>query len=156
MKKTLSHTVWECKYHIVWVPKKRRKIVYGKLKKEIGTILRRLCEYKKVEVIEGNANINHIHICAAIPPKYSVSTIVGYMKSKSAMIIFEKYSRLRKNFKGHSFWAIEYYVNIVGLDEAKVRKYIQDQEANESMEDRCFKLYLVLIPAFNRLQSDIS
>ncbi len=74
MKKTLSHTVWECKYHIVWVPKKRRKIVYGKLKKEVGIILRRLCEYKKVEVIEGNASIDHIHICVSIPPKYSVST----------------------------------------------------------------------------------
>ncbi|MFO0793377.1 MAG: IS200/IS605 family transposase [Candidatus Brocadiaceae bacterium] len=136
MKKSLSHTVWECKYHVVWVPKKRRKIVYGKLQKEIGEILRRLSEYKGVEVIEGKACIDHIHICLAIPPKYSVSTIVGYLKGKSAMIVFEKYSGLKQNFRGHQFWAKGYYVNTVGLDEAKVRKYIQAQEESESIEDK--------------------
>ncbi len=136
MKKSLSHTVWECKYHVVWVPKKRRKIVYGKLRKEIGDILRRLSEYKGVEVIEGKACTDHIHICLVIPPKYSVSTIVGYLKGKSAMIVFEKYSRLKQNFRGHQFWAKGYYVNTVELDEAKVRKYIQDQEESESIEDK--------------------
>ena len=136
MKKSLSHTVWECKYHVVWVPKKRRKIVYGKLRKEIGEILRRLSEYKGVEVIEGKACIDHIHICLAIPPKNSVSTIVGYLKGKSAMIVFEKYSRLKQNFRGHQFWAKGYYVNTVGLDEAKVRKYIQEQEESETIEDK--------------------
>jgi len=135
MKRSLSHTVWECKYHIVWVPKKRRKIIFGKLRREIGTILRRLCEYKHVELIEGNACIDHVHLYLAIPPKYSVATIVGYLKGKSAMIVFESYSRLKRNFRGHSFWARGYYVNTVGLDEAKVRKYIQDQEINESVED---------------------
>ena len=108
MKQNLSHTVWECKYHIVWVPKKRRKIVYGKLRKELGTILRRLCEYKGVEVVEGTLRADHIHMCVAIPPKYSVSTIVGYVKGKSAMILFEKYSRLKKNFRGHRYWARGY------------------------------------------------
>jgi putative transposase len=83
---------------VVWVPKKQRKIVYGKLRKEIGEILRRLSKYKEVEVIEGKACIDHIHICLAIPPKYSVSTIVDYLKGKSAMIVFEKYSRLKQNF----------------------------------------------------------
>ena len=136
MKRSLSHTVWECKYHIVWVPKKRRKIIFGKLRREIGAILRRLCEYKGVELIEGQACIDHVHVCLAIPPKYSVATIVGYLKGKSAIIVFEKYSRLKKNFRGHSFWARGYYVNTVGLDEAKVRKYIQDQDINESVEDR--------------------
>jgi putative transposase len=136
MKKSLSHTVWECKYHIVWVPKKRRKIIYGKLRKELGTILRRLCEYKKVEVLEGKLCIDHVHVCLAIPPKYAVSTIVGYLKGKSAMITFEKYSRLKRNFKGHSFWARGYYVSTVGLDEGKIRKYIQDQDTNESIEDK--------------------
>ena len=121
---------------MVWVPKKRRKIVYGKLRKEIGEILRRLSEYKGVEVIEGKACIDHIHICLAIPPKYSVSTIVGYLKGKSAMIVFEKYSRLKQNFRGHQFWAKGYYVNTVGLDEAKVRKYIQEQEESETIEDK--------------------
>jgi len=136
MKRSLSHTVWECKYHVVWVPKKRRKIVFGKLRREIGTILNRLLQYKGIELIEGKACIDHIHMCIAIPPKYSVSTIVGYLKGKSAIIIFEKYSRLKKNFRGHSFWARGYYVNSVGLNEAQIRKYIQDQEINESVEDK--------------------
>ena len=136
MKRSLSHTVWECKYHIVWVPKKRRKIIFGKLRQELRTILKRLCEYKGVEVVEGTMCIDHIHVCLAIPPKYSVSTIVGYLKGKSAMILFEKYSRLKKNFRGHSFWARGYYVSTVGLDEAKIRKYIKNQEVNESVEDK--------------------
>ena len=136
MRKNLSHTVWECKYHIVWVPKRRRKIIYGKLRSAIGEILRRLCKYKGVELVEGKACMDHIHMCLSIPPKYSVSSIVGYLKGKSAMIVFEKYSRLKKNFRGHSFWARGYYVSSVGLDEAKVRKYIQDQDINESIEDQ--------------------
>jgi len=136
MKKSLSHSVWECKYHIVWVPKKRRKVIYGKLRKDLGNILRRLCEYKGIEVIEGTLCIDHIHMCLSIPPKYSVATIVGYLKGKSAMILFEKYSRLKKNFKGHSFWARGYYVSTVGLDEGKIRKYIKDQEVNDSVEDK--------------------
>jgi putative transposase len=136
MKKSLSHSVWECKYHIVWVPKKRRKVIYGKLRKDLGNILRRLSEYKGIEVIEGTLGIDHIHMCLSIPPKYSVATIVGYLKGKSAMIIFEQYSRLKKNFKGHSFWARGYYVSTVGLDEAKIRKYIKDQEINDSVEDK--------------------
>jgi putative transposase len=136
MKNSLSHTVWECKYHVVWVPKRRRKAIYGKLRREIGGILRRLCEYKRIEVIEGKACLDHIHLCLSIPPKYSVSTVLGYLKGKSSMILFEQYSKLKKNFKGHSFWARGYYVSTVGLDEAKVRKYIRDQELNESIEDR--------------------
>ena len=136
MKRTLAHTVWECKYHIVWVPKRRRKIVFGKLRKELGTIIRRLCKYKGIEIIEGSMCIDHIHMCLAIPPKYAVSGIVGYLKGKSAMIMFEKYSRLKRNFKGHSFWARGYYVSTVGLDEAKVRNYIKNQELNESIEDK--------------------
>jgi putative transposase len=136
VKQNLSHTVWECKYHIVWVPKKRRRIVYGKLRKELGTILRRLSEYKGVEVVEGTLCGEHIHMCLAIPPKYSVSTMVGYLKGKSAMIMFEKYSRLKKNFRGHRFWARGYYVSTVGLDEGKIRAYIRNQETDESIEDK--------------------
>jgi len=136
MKKSLSHTVWECKYHIVWVPKNRRKIIYGKLRKELGGILRRLCEYKGIEVIEGTLCSDHIHLCVSIPPKYSVSTIVGYLKGKSAMMVFERYSRLKRNFKGHSFWARGYYVSTVGLDEAKIRRYIKNQQDNDTIEDK--------------------
>jgi len=136
VKRSLSHTVWECKYHIVWVPKNRRKIVYGKLREELGKILRRLCEYKSVEVIEGKLCIDHIHMCLSIPPKYAVSTIVGYLKGKSAMIMFEQFSRLKRNFKGHKFWARGYYVSTVGLDEAKVRSYIKNQQEHEVIEDK--------------------
>jgi putative transposase len=136
MKESLAHTVWDCKYHIVWVPKRRRKVIYGHLKVEIGQIIRELCEYKGIKIIEGKACVDHIHMCVSIPLKYSVANIVGYVKGKSAMIIFEKYSRLRKNFRGHSFWARSYYVSTVGLDEAKVRKYIQNQEQHEMIEDR--------------------
>lgn len=136
MKSSLSHAVWECKYHVVWVPKNRRKIIYGKLRQEVGTILRRLCEYKGIKIIEAKACVDHIHMCISVPPKYSISTIVGYLKGKSAMIVFEKYSRLKKNFKGQQFWARGYYVSTVGLDEGKIRKYIQNQEVNESVEDK--------------------
>ena len=136
MKKSLAHTVWECKYHIVWVPKNRRKVAYGKLKKDIGQILRKLCEYKGIEVLEGTVCADHIHIFLSIPPKYAISTIVGYLKGKSTMILFERYSRLRRNFRGHSFWARGYYVNTVGLDEKKVRKYIKNQQEHEKIKDR--------------------
>jgi putative transposase len=136
VKQSLSHTVWECKYHVVWVPKKRRKVVYGTFRKESGTILRRLCEYKGVGVVEGTLCADDIHMCLSIPPKYSVATVLGYLKGKSAMIMFEKYSRLKKNFKGHKFWARGYYVSTVGLDEAKIRKYIQNQEIKEQIEDK--------------------
>jgi len=135
MKSSLTHTVWECKYHIVWVPKKRQKVLYGRLRKEIGTILAKLCQYKGVEVIEGHVCGDHVHACLSIAPKYAVANIVGYLKGKSTMMVFEKYSGLRKNFRGHKFWARGYYVSTVGLDEAKVRKYIQDQEINEEVEE---------------------
>ena len=135
MRSSLTHTVWECKYHIVWIPKGRRKAMYGKLREEIGAILAKLCSYKGIEVIEGQICEDHVHACLSIPPKYAVSAIVGYLKGKSTMLIFEKYSEMRKNFRGHKFWARGYYVNTVGLDETQVRKYIRDQEMNESLEE---------------------
>ena len=136
MKNTLSHTVWECKYHVVWVPKRRRRIIYGRLRREIVRILKRLCEYKGIEIVEGKACLDHIHLCLSIPPKYSVAGMIGYLKGKSSMVIFEQFSKLKKNFKGHHFWARGYYVNTVGLDEGRIKKYIRDQDENESIEDR--------------------
>jgi len=136
VKDSLSHTVWECKYHVVWVPKNRRKVIYGQLRREVVTVLRKLCEYKGVKILEGKACIDHIHLCISIPPKYAVSTIAGYLKGKSTMVVFEKFSKLKRNFKGHSFWARGYYVSTVGLDEARIRKYIQDQETNDSIADK--------------------
>ena len=99
MKNTLSHTVWECKYHVVWVPKKRRRVIYGRLRQEIVRILKRLCEYKGIEIVEGKACLDHIHLCLSIPPKYSVAGMLGYLKGKSSMILFEQFSKLKKNFK---------------------------------------------------------
>ena len=136
MRRTLAHTTWECKYHIVFVPKNRRKVIYGKLRRDIGNILRKLCEYKQVEVIEGTACADHIHVCLSIPPKYSVATIVGYLKGKSTMIVYERFSSLRRNFRGHNFWARGYYVSTVGLDEQKVRQYIKNQQEQDSIVDR--------------------
>jgi putative transposase len=136
VKDSLSHTVWECKYHVVWVPKNRRKVIYGQLRREVVTIVRKLCEYKGVKILEGQACIDHIHLCISVPPKYALSTMVGYLKGKSAMVVFEKYSKVKRNFKGHSFWARGYYISTVGLDEARVRKYIQDQEISDSVEDK--------------------
>ncbi len=133
MKSSLTHTAWECKYHVVWIPKKRQKVLYGKLQKEVGSILGKLCQYKGVEVIEGKVCADHVHACLSIPPKFAVSTIVGYLKGKSTMMVFEKYSNLKKNFRGHKFWARGYYVSTVGHDEGKVRKYIRDQEMNEDL-----------------------
>lgn len=135
MKESLAHTSWECKYHVVWVPKRRRRVIYGRLRQEIGRILRKLCEYKGIEIIEAKACSDHIHMCLGIPPKYSVSSVIGYLKGKSAILIFERFSTLKKNFRGHSFWARGYYVNTVGLDEAKVRKYIQEQDESDRITD---------------------
>ena len=136
MKQSLSHTVWECKYHVVFVPKRRRKVLYGQLGQEVGSILGKLCRYKGIEVIEGKVCGDHVHACLAIPPKYSVSNIMGYLKGKSTMIIMEKHGGFGKNFRGQQFWARGYYVNTVGLNEARVKKYIQDQEKNEMAEER--------------------
>jgi len=145
VKDSLSHTVWECKYHVVWVPKNRRKVIYGQLRREVVTVLRKLCEYKGVKILEGKACIDHIHLCISIPPKYAVSTIAGYLKGKSTMVVFEKFSKLKRNFKGHSFWARGYYVSTVGLDEARIRKYIQDQETNDSIADKYDEKMLFLV-----------
>lgn len=136
MRKTLAHTSWECKYHIVFVPKNRRKVIFGKLRRDIGQILRKLCEYKQIEVIEGMACADHIHICHSIPPKYSVATIVGYLKGKSTMLLCERYSSLRRNFREHHFWTRGYFVSTVGLDEQKVRQYIKNQQEQDSIEGR--------------------
>jgi len=111
-------------------------VIYGQLRREVVTVLRKLCEYKGVAILEGKACIDHIHLCISVPPKYAVSTMVGYLKGKSAMVVFEKYSKVKRNFKGHSFWARGYYVSTVGLDEARVRKYIKDQEINDSVSDK--------------------
>jgi putative transposase len=136
MDKSLSHTKWNCKYHIIWIPKYRRKIIYGKYRKEIGQIIRQLCSYKGVELIEGSACIDHIHVCLSIPPKYSVSGIMGYLKGKSSLMLFEKFANMKYKFGNRHFWAKGYYVSTVGLNEQTIRKYIREQENADIMIDK--------------------
>ena len=141
-EKSLSHTSWNCKYHIVLVPKYRRKVIYGKLRKDIGKILRTLCDYKHVEIIEAHAMPDHIHMLVSIPPKLAVADFMGYLKGKSALMIFERHANLKYKYGRRVFWAKGYYVNTVGGNEAKIRKYIQEQEFNDQMCDQLsFKEY---------------
>lgn len=132
----LSHCRWECKYHLVFIPKYRKKVLYGRLRNQVGKILRKLCEEKKLELLEGHARENHIHMCVSIPPKFSVSEIVGYLKGKSAIRVHREYLGRKRNFTGYHFWARGYYVSTVGLDEARIRNYIREQEAHDRQVDQ--------------------
>ena len=133
---SLTHTKWMCKYHIVFTPKYRRKIIYNQYKASIAEILRQLCQYKGVEIIEGKLMPDHIHMLVSIPPKTSVSSFMGYLKGKSALMIFDKHANLKYKFGNRHFWAEGYYVSTVGLNEATIRKYIQDQERDDIAMDK--------------------
>ena len=128
---SLSHVRWECKYHVVFIPKYRRKVLYGKLRRQIGAILRELCRQKGVEVLEGHLMADHVHMCLSIPPKYSVAHTIGFLKGKSAVRVHRDLLRERR-MTGLSFWASGYSVSTVGLDEHRVRQYIREQEKLES------------------------
>ncbi len=136
MAHSLTHTKWMCKYHIVFTPKYRRKIIYNKIKRDVVEILKELCKWKGVEIIEGNAMIDHVHMLVKIPPKYSVSSFMGYLKGKSAMMIFDRQANLKYKFGNRHFWSRGYYVSTVGLNEATVAKYVRDQERHDQMIDR--------------------
>ena len=133
---SLAHTQWECKYHIVFAPKYRRQIIYGKIKQDIGQMIRKLCEYKGVEIIEAEACKDHIHMLVSIPPKYSVSQFMGYLKGKRVLRIFDKHANLKYQFGNRYFWAEGYYVSTVGLNEATIKKYIQEQESHDIAMDK--------------------
>ena len=133
---SLAHTTWRCKYHIVFAPKFRRRVIYGKLRKDIGKILRNLCARKGVEIIEANACIDHIHMLVSIPPKLSVAQFVGYLKGKSSLIIFERHAQLKYKFGNRKFWCKGYYVDTVGRNKAAIQKYIQQQMQEDMMEDQ--------------------
>ena len=124
---SLAHTKWNCKYHIVFAPKYRRQIIYGKIKKDIGMMLRKLCEYKEVDIIEAEACKDHIHMLVSIPPKYSVSQIMGYLKGKSSLMIFEKYANLKYKYGNRHFWCRGYYVDTVGRNKKAISEYIRNQ-----------------------------
>ena len=135
-KNSLSHTTWNCKYHIVFAPKYRRKIAYGELKQDIANILSMLCRRKEVHIIEAEICPDHVHMLVEIPPKMSVSDFVGYLKGKSALMMFDKHANLKYKFGNRHFWAEGYYVSTVGLNEATIRKYIQDQEKHDIAMDK--------------------
>ena len=124
---SLAHTKWECKYHLVFAPKYRRQIIYGKLKVEVGKILRDLCERKGIEIIQAECCIDHIHMLVRIPPKYSVSEIMGYLKGKSSLIIFDRHANLKYKYGNRHFWCRGYYVDTVGKNAKKIQEYIKNQ-----------------------------
>jgi putative transposase len=133
---SLAHTRWECKYHIVWIPKGRRKVLYGHLRKHLGGVLRELARQRECTVEGGHLLADHVHMLISIPPKYSVAQVVGFIKGKSAIHIARSYLGRRQNFTGQHFWARGYYVSTVGRDEAAIRKYIQEQEMEDQRLDQ--------------------
>ena len=132
----MAHTKWMCKYHIVFTPKYRRKVIYNQYKMDIRDILKRLCAYKGVEILEGHLMPDHVHMLVSIPPKYSISQFMGYLKGKSALMIFDKHANLKYKYGNRHFWAEGYYVSTVGLNEATIRKYIQEQEKHDIVLDK--------------------
>jgi putative transposase len=133
---SLAHTKWECKYHIVWIPKYRKQTLYADLRRELGSVLRELARHRESEIIEGHLRIDHVHLLISIPPKYAVSHVVGYIKGKSAIHIARNHMGRERNFTGEHFWARGYYVSTVGRDETVVREYIQHQEAEDRRLDQ--------------------
>ena len=133
---SLAHTQWECKYHIVFAPKYRRQTIYGKIKQDIGQMIRKLCEYKGVEIIEAEACKDHIHMLVAIPPKYSVSQFMGYLKGKSSLMIFEKYANLKYKYGNRHFWCRGYYVSTVGKNKKAIAEYIRNQLQEDYADDQ--------------------
>ncbi|QAU22623.1 IS200/IS605 family transposase [Dyella sp. M7H15-1] len=128
---SLSHARWDCKYHVVFIPKRRKKQVFGELRKHLGEVFHELASHKESQIVEGHLMSDHIHMCISIPPKYAVSNVVGYLKGKSAITIARKFGGRNRNFTGESFWARGYFVSTVGLDEAMVRAYIRNQEQED-------------------------
>ena len=132
---SLCHTVWECKYHVVWIPKYRKKILYGKLRQELAPVIKELARQKESEVMEGKLVGDHVHVLLSVPPKYAVAQVVGFIKGKSAIYVARMSGR-RRNFIGQSFWARGYFVSSIGLDEAAIREYIQAQEEADRKLDQ--------------------
>jgi putative transposase len=133
---SLSHTRWDCKYHVVFIPKCRKKAIYGALRKHLGEIFRELAQQRECNVVEGHLMQDHVHMCLSVPPKYSVSNIVGFIKGKSAISIARQFGGRQRNFTGEVFWARGYFVSTVGLDEEMVRAYIRHQEKEDDRYDQ--------------------
>ena len=133
---SLSHTHWNCKYHIVFTPKYRRRVIYGKLRADIGKILRMLCQRKEIEIIEAESCIDHIHMLVKIPPKYSVAQIMGYLKGKSSLIIFDRHANLKYKYGNRHFWCRGYYVDTVGKNSKRIEEYVRNQLQEDIAEDK--------------------
>ena len=133
---SLSHTKWNCKYHIVFAPKYRRMVIYGQIKEDIGKILRQLCEMKKVEIIEAEACPDHIHMLVSIPPYLSVAQFVGYLKGKSSLMIFDRHANLKYKYGNRHFWCRGYYVDTVGRNKEKIAEYIRNQLQEDQIAEQ--------------------
>jgi len=133
---SLSHTKWNCKYHIVFAPKYRRQVIYGKIKSDVGKIIRKLCAKKGVTILEATACPDHIHIVVEIPPKLSVSSFMGYLKGKSSLMIFDRHANLKYKFGNRHFWCRGYYVDTVGRNEKQIREYVKNQLQDDIAADQ--------------------
>ncbi|MGL4996088.1 MAG: IS200/IS605 family transposase [Deefgea sp.] len=133
---SLSHTRWDCKYHVVFIPKARKKRLFGALRRNLGVIFHELAQQKGCQIVEGHIMPDHVHMCISVPPKYALSNVVGFIKGKSAIMIARQFGGRTKNFTGEVFWARGYFVSTVGLDEAMVRAYIRNQEKEDERYDQ--------------------
>lgn len=133
---SLNHTRWECKYHLVFIPKCRRKVLYGKVRQDLGQLFHELAGQRECKILEGHLCVDHVHMLIRIPPKYSVSHVVGYLKGKSAIRVARDFMGRHRSFKGYHFWARGYFVSTVGIDEVVIREYIQNQEKNDQKSDQ--------------------
>jgi len=133
---SLNHTKWECKYHIVFIPKCRRKVLYGKIRRSLGAVFHELAKQRECQILEGHLCPDHVHMMIRIPPKYSVSHVMGYIKGKSAIRMARDFMGRHQGFKGYHFWARGYFVSTVGIDEQTIREYIRDQEKNDQKLDQ--------------------
>jgi putative transposase len=134
--RSLNHTKWECKYHVVFIPKYRKKVIFGKIRRHLGQVLRRLAEQRESRIEEGHLMADHVHMMISIPPKYSVSQVIGYIKGKSAIHIAREFAGRKRNFVGQHFWARGYFVSTVGRDEAVIREYIRHQEQEDRRQEQ--------------------
>lgn len=140
---SLAHSKWRCQYHVVFAPKYRRRVIYGKIKADIGKMLRKLCAYKGVEIIEAEACPDHIHMLLSIPPKYSVAQIMGYLKGKSSLMIFEKYANMKYKYGNRHFWCRGYYVDTVGKNKTAIEECIRNQlQEDQAYEQLTMKEYI--------------
>jgi putative transposase len=133
---SLNHTKWDCKYHVVFIPKWRRKVMFGKLRCHLGPIFRELAQRKESRIVEGHIMIDHVHMLISVPPKYSLAQVVGFIKGKSTITIAQRFEGVRRNFIGQHFWARGYFVSTVGRDEETIRAYIQQQDERDKQQDQ--------------------